>query len=670
MAKKDVKARMAELCETLHRLNEAYHAKDAPLASDAEYDALFRELEQLEQKYPEWRTPDSPTHRIGAAPLESFAKITHRLPMLSISNSMNEEELRAFDERTRELLGVGGEEIEYLCELKFDGLSINLTYENGVLVSAATRGDGTVGENVTPNVRTIRNVPLKLRTKSPPEVLEVRGEIVLPVDAFRGLNKEQEEAGEKTFANPRNAAAGSVRQLDSKITASRELKLFAYAVGFWAGGKKPKTQQEILDLLFSYGFESHGYHLLCKGAGAVQKHYEHIAKQRESLSFDIDGMVVKVNRLDWQEELGFVSRSPRAMTAYKFPPRQEITRILDIKIQVGRTGVLTPVAILEPVNVHGVVVSRAALHNEEEIERKDIRIGDYVTIQRAGDVIPEVVSVVADRRTGKEKHFSMPKSCPSCGEKTSKSEQEVAVRCTNEDCPAQNQEALEHFVSKGAMDIVGLGRKILEQLVEEGLVKRPSDLYLLTEDQLLKLEGFQKKSAEKLVMAIQASKKRKLSSFIHALGIRHVGERLAASLAREYPDMNSLMSAGEEALLSVEDVGETVAKSIVEHFAKRRNREEIQKLLELGIQLEGKQKRGSNFSGKTFVITGTLPGISRQEASDWVESLGGKVSSSVSKKTDYLLAGEEAGSKLQKAQELGVSILSWEELQQLASQSK
>lgn len=497
MAKKQTpKARIDELVDELNRYNDAYHKQDQPLVSDAEYDALFKELETLEAANPKLQRADSPTLRVGAAPLEAFEKITHRQPMLSIANSMNEAELRSFDERVRKQLD-RDVTVDYHCELKFDGLSVNLTYVNGELATAATRGDGNVGENVTPNVRTIRNVPLKLKAKKPPSVVEVRGEIMLTLAAFQALNEEQEEAGEKVFANPRNAAAGSVRQLDSKITASRDLKLFAYSVGAWEGEGKPKTQGEILETLFAWGFEQHGYHRVCKGPEQVQKYYEEIGEKREKLDFDIDGVVVKVNRLDWQDALGFVSRSPRAMTAYKFPPRQKSTRINEISVQVGRTGVLTPVANLEPVNIHGVVVSRAALHNQEEIDRKDIRIGDWVLVQRAGDVIPEVVSVLVEKRTGAEKKFRLPKKCPACGTETVKVGEEVAIRCPNEGCPAQNLEALEHFVK--AMSIMGLGPRILEQLVQAGLVRRPSDLYVLKESQLLELEGFQQRSAEKLL---------------------------------------------------------------------------------------------------------------------------------------------------------------------------
>jgi DNA ligase (NAD+) len=661
----DARRRILELSEKLHEANDAYYQKDSPLLSDAEWDKALRELEALEAEHPSLRLPDSPTQRVGAKPLSAFEKISHRVPMLSISNSMNEEELGAFNERVKKQLG-RSETIDYQCELKFDGLSVNLTYHDGVLVSAATRGDGSIGENVTPNVRTIKNVPLRLKGKGIPSVLEVRGEIMLPLVAFQELNKEQEEAGEKVFANPRNAAAGSVRQLDSKITASRDLKLFAYAFGALEGVKKPKLQSEVLESLFEWGFERHDFHRLCHGTEAVQKYYDEIAARRDSLQFDIDGVVVKVNRLDWQDELGFVSRSPRSMTAYKFPARQKATRILGISVQVGRTGVLTPVANLEPVNIHGVVVARAALHNQEEIDRKDIHVGDWVLVQRAGDVIPEVVSVLVDRRDGTEKKFRLPGKCPSCGTKTVKTEEMVAIRCLNEDCPAQNLEALDHFVSKGAMNIVGLGSRILEQLTQSGLVARPSDLYRIQKVDLLKLEGFQEKSAEKLIASIQKSKECKLASLIFGLGIRHVGERLAASLAREYPDMEILMGASVEKLLEVEDIGEIVAQSIVEYFSKKKNREEVRSLLSLGIQPKGVSRQSNNLAGKQFVITGTLPGMSRQEATDWIEQRGGKVSGSVSKKTSYLLAGEEGGSKLDKARELGVQIIDVNELRQIA----
>jgi DNA ligase (NAD+) len=666
MKESAAKARILELSQKIQQWNREYYEKDAPSVTDAEWDSCFRELERLEKDFPQFLFPDSPTHRVGSAPLEAFEKSTHKLPMLSIANSMNREELLAFDERVKKQLNV--DSVEYFCELKFDGLSVNLTYENGLLTKAATRGDGLVGENITPNVKTIKNVPLRLGQKNPPELVEIRGEIVLPIAAFRELNREQEEAGEKIFANPRNAAAGSVRQLDSRVTAARALKLFAYGLGYWEGGRRPQRQSEVLDLLQSWGFEKNSHHKKCDTIQDAQSFYEGISAVREELEFDIDGVVVKVDRFDYLEDLGTISRSPRGLTAYKFPARQEVTQIENIEVQVGRTGVLTPVAHLKPVNVHGVMVSRAALHNEEEMERKDIRIGDWVIVQRAGDVIPEVVSVLSERRTGKEKIFRFPESCPSCGTKTGRVEGEVAIRCFSEECSAQNLGALEHFVGKGRMNIVGLGPKILEQLVHEGLVKSYSDLYRLSDKDLVGLEGFQEKSAQKLIQAIQKSKQAKLASFLNALGVRHVGERLAESLATEYPDIRTLFTLKKNDYLAVSDVGEVVAESLESYFLKKKNQKEIQALLDLGIQLSAPIRKSSALAGKTVVVTGTLEGISRQDVTEWIQSHGGKVSSSVSKKTDFVLAGEEAGSKLEKARELGVKVVSLDELRQIANE--
>ncbi len=664
MKESAAKERILELSQKIHQWNVEYYQLDQPSVSDAEWDSAFRELEQLEKSFPQFRFVDSPTHRVGSAPLDAFEKSTHKLPMLSIANSMNKEELEAFDERVKKQLNLSS--VEYFCELKFDGLSVNLTYEKGVLVKAATRGDGQVGENISPNVKTIRNVPLRLHGDKHPQSVEIRGEIVLPINAFRELNREQEEAGEKIFANPRNAAAGSVRQLDSRVTASRALKLFAYGLGSWEGSGKPQRQSEVLDLLVAWGFEKNLIHRKCKSVEEVQDFYNEISQKREDLPFDIDGVVVKVDRLDYLEDLGTISRSPRGLTAYKFPARQESTEIEDILIQVGRTGVLTPVAKLKPVNVHGVVVSRAALHNEEEMERKDIRIGDWVIVQRAGDVIPEVVSVLKEKRSGKEKKFHFPKTCPSCGAETKKIPDEVAIRCTGEDCPAQNLGALEHFVGKGRMNIVGLGPKILEQLVESGLVKSYSDLFRLQEKDLLTLEGFQKKSAEKLVLAISNSKQVKLSALLNALGIRHVGERLAEALSMEYPNITDLFSLSKDDYLKIPDVGDVVAESLESYFRNKKNQKEIQQLLALGIQPQAPVRASSALAGKTIVVTGTLEGVSRQEVTEWIQSHGGKVSSSVSKKTDFVLAGQDAGSKLAKAQELGVKVVSLEELRQIA----
>lgn len=662
----EARKRIDALVEEINRHNIAYYQKDAPIITDAEYDALFAELQHLENEYPELRREDSPTQRVGAAPVSAFKKVRHRVPMLSIANSMSSADIEAFDERVKKNLGLkAGQELEYLAELKFDGLSMNLTYEGGLLKTAVTRGDGIFGEDVTPNIKTIKNVPLRLKGKFP-DVLEVRGEVMLTLKAFQELNKEREEEGEPVFANPRNAAAGSVRQLDSRITAERDLKLFVYTVGAWEGAGKPKKQSDLIETLFDFGFEEHRFHEVCAGIKKVQHFYEKIQEKREHLDFDIDGIVVKVNRLDWQEELGFISRSPRSMTAYKFPPRQEVTKLKDIIIQVGRTGVLSPVAVLEPVSVHGVRVSRAALHNEEEIERKDIRIGDTVLVQRAGDVIPELVSVLTEKRTGHEKKFVFPGRCPSCGSKVVRLEGEVALRCTNyDDCPAQNREAIEHFVSKGGMDIVGLGPKIVEQLMEAGLLSHYSDLYKLTEKDLLALEGFQEKSAKKLIAAIQDSKTCKLANFLFALGIRHVGERLASVLAREFSSIEELANTSLERLWQIDEVGEIVAKSIFEYFADKKHLKEIHELIRLGVRPEAMTTQSNRLAGKTFVITGTLDGVSRQEATDLLQSHGAKVSGSVSKKTDFVLAGAEAGSKLDKARELDIRVIDWAELQKM-----
>lgn len=666
MKNQAIQEKIHKLTETIKRCDEQYFREDAPTLSDAEYDKLFRELEQLEKQYPEFCQADSPTHRVGVGPSERFEKIEHRLPMLSISNSMNLEELTAFDKRISGLIGTS-DPIEYLVELKFDGLSVNLTYEKGKFASAATRGDGQIGENITANVKTIRNVPLEIVGKNIPEIVEVRGEILLPLAAFQKLNREQEEEGKKVFANPRNAAAGSVRQLDSRITAERELKLFAYALGFKEGGTPLKQQSDILDTLFSWGFEEHRYHKVCSGVEAVQTCYQHTMESRDSLPFDIDGMVVKVNRLAWQEDLGFVSRSPRAMTAYKFPARQATTKLLDVVFQVGRTGVIFPVAVLETVTVQGVRVSRAALHNEDEINRKDIRIHDTVIVQRAGDVIPEVVSVVLEKRTGEEEKITFPRECPSCKAEIHKTEDEAAYRCESETCPAQLLERLNHFVSKGAMNINGLGPKIIEQLVDAGLVNSYVDLFLLKKEKLLTLEGFQEKSANKLLDAIATCRKVELGKFIFALGIRHVGERLGKTLAVAFKDIQKIMRASEEEFLQVEDVGPAVAAALCSYFQKKRNLSEIHKLFDVGIQLLLPASSSDSLAGKTFVITGTLEGVSRQEASAIIESHGGKVSGSVSKKTDFLLAGEEAGSKLEKARELGVAVISFANLQAMIS---
>lgn len=656
MEKQKAEKRIRELAEKIARWNEAYYQKDAPSASDAEWDEAFRELQSLEEKFPDLRLPDSPTNRVGAAPVAAFTKVGHRAPMLSLANAMSEEELIAFDERVRKQLG-RSEVVDYFCEVKFDGLSINLTYRDGLLERAATRGDGAEGEDVTLNVKTIRNVPLRLADQNPPALLEVRGEIVLPIPAFQALNREREEDGEPVFANPRNAAAGSVRQLDSRITASRDLRMFAYGLGAVEGWTTPPTQEKILNQLFDWGFQRHDHQKLCRGPEEAVEFWKHTETARENLEFDIDGVVVKVNRIDWQRELGAVSRSPRSMTAFKFPPRQAVTRLESIEVQVGRTGVLSPVAHLEPVMVHGVKVSRATLHNEDEIGRKGILIGDWVVVQRAGDVIPEVLRALEEKRTGRERPFKFPRECPGCGSKAVKDEGGVAIRCVNPRCPAKFRERVEHFVGKGGLDIAGLGKEIVAQLIAAKMVKALPDLFRVTKEQLLSLEGFKEKKAEKLLAGIAASKKPKLSKFIFGLGVRHVGERMADGLAREFGDIRALYTVELDRLLKIEDVGEVVAKSVVEFFTGRENQEEINALLEEGVKPEAPKKNSSVLNGKVFVLTGTLTTLSRQDASEMIIANGGKVTSSVSKKTDFVLAGEEAGSKLDKALELGIRVI-------------
>ncbi|MCO5142419.1 MAG: NAD-dependent DNA ligase LigA [Oligoflexia bacterium] len=659
--------RLKELVSLINKYNVQYYENNESEVSDHAYDLLFRELEELEKKYPELVDENTPTKKVGLKASDGFKKKEHKLPMLSISNSMDHSEMVQFHERVLKNLGIKEEKKLYICEPKFDGLSMNLTYENGKLLSAVTRGDGRIGEDVTSNAKVVKNIPQKLTGKNLPKVFEVRGEILLPISAFQKLNREQEKEGKKVFANPRNAASGSMRQLDWTITQERDLKFMAYSIGFWSDGHKPETQHEVLKFLESEKFHITEYFALCSNPDEIESFYLSISEKRESLDFDIDGVVVKVNRFDYLEELGAVSRSLRGMTAYKFAPRQEKTKIESISLQVGRTGVITPVANLYPVNIHGVTVSRAALHNQEEIERKDIRIGDTVVVQRAGDVIPEIVSVDLSFRTGKEKKFVFPKKCPSCGSDLIKLQDEVAIRCLNSlSCPAQIQEQIEHFISKSGFNIVGLGTKIIEQLLENKLISSAKDIFTLKEADLLNLEGFKEKSAKKLVEAIEESKKIELPKFLFALGIRHVGERMARTLASNYPDIRSLFKLSVEDFLKLEDVGETVAMSIHNFFQDKKNQEEIQSLIDLGIQISAKEKVSDALLGKTFVITGSFEQASREEISSWIQERSGKVSSSISKKTDFLIAGENAGSKLEKARTLGVKIISYDELSDLS----
>ncbi len=650
--------RIRELSELLHYHEHRYHVLDDPEIPDAEYDLLFRELEALEKEHPELRAPDSPTLRVGGETLDGFIKRQHRVPMLSLQNAMNEREFLDFDERAHRFLErEPSTPIEYHCELKFDGLSMSLTYEDGLLAHAATRGDGEIGEDVTHNVRTIRSIPMRLKTAKPPKLIEIRGEVMLPIAAFEKLNREQEARGLKIFANPRNAAAGSIRQLDPKIAASRPLTAFFYGLGYCEGAKF-KTLTEYEDTLIEWGFRVGDQRRVARGAEEVLAFYRKVEALRPKLDYEIDGVVVKVNSFSDLDRAGAIARSPRGMVAFKYPPKPAETRIEDILVQVGRTGALTPVAVLEPVRVGGVMVRRATLHNQDEIDRKDVRIGDTVLVQRAGDVIPEVVQVLVEKRTGKEKKFRLPDTCPVCGSPVERKGAEAAARCTSRGCVAQLKERLRHFVMKDALNMEGMGEKIVEQLVDEGLVRSPADLFHLTNENFLALEGFAEKSSEKAVAAIQSARKPELYRLIFGLGIRHVGESTAKILARHYGGMDPLLKATETELQEIHEIGPEVARSIHAHFTDPENRRELNEVLKHVKPIAPKQAAaGGKLVGKTLVLTGTLPTLSRSDATRLIEDQGGKVSGSVSKKTDFVVAGEEAGSKLDKAKELGVAVL-------------
>ena len=644
--------KVRKLRETIERHNRLYYVEDAPEITDAEYDALFRELQALEEKHPELRGPDSPTQRVGGAPVGEFAEVRHRAPMLSINNAFDEEEVRAFDKRAREALGVDA--IDYAADPKFDGLAISLTYRDGAFVQGATRGDGATGEDVTANLRTVRSIPLTIAEKAE---LEVRGEVLMYRKDFDAMNARQREAGEKEYVNPRNAAAGAVRQLDSRITAARPLRFFAYAIsspGPW------KTQSEALDRLRTLGFPVCPDRKVVAGVDGLLEYYRRIGDKRERLPYAIDGVVYKVNRLDWQERLGYVSRAPRFALAHKYPAEEQSTEVVGIEVQVGRTGALTPVAKLKPVFVGGVTVSNATLHNEDELRRKDVRIGDTVIVRRAGDVIPEVVSVRKDKRPADSVSFDFPRQCPVCGSAIVRNEDEAVARCSGGlFCPAQRKQALLHFASRRAMDIEGLGEKIVEQLVDKEMVRTPADLYALSLDEVANLERMAEKSAANLLAAFERSKKTTLERFIYALGIRNVGETTARDFARHFGDLPPLLQASEEVLLQVPDVGPVVARSVRQFLDEPHNRTVIEALQSAGISWPKSEPapRRADGASKTFVLTGTLSGMSRDEARAAIEAKGHKVSGSVSKKTDYVVAGEDAGSKLDKARALGLRVL-------------
>ncbi|MEC5387907.1 NAD-dependent DNA ligase LigA [Uliginosibacterium sp. H3] len=673
-----VTERAAWLRAELTRYAEAYYTNDAPIVPDAEYDRLFRELQGIEREHPELLTLDSPTQRVGGAPLKSLTPVRHKLPMLSIQTETDTTEggAIAFDARVRKKLELSAEApaVEYAAELKFDGLAINLRYEQGILVQAATRGDGEVGEDVTHNVRTIRNIPLRLNAKgsSVPEVLEVRGEIYMRRDEFDKLNERQREQGEKTFINPRNTAAGAIRQLDPTMAAARPMTFFAYGLGEVVGwNAAPPSHAAMLDALAALGLPVSTDRSIAKGAEGLVEFHTQIAAKRDRLPFDIDGVVYKVNRLSLQRELGFRNREPNWAVAHKYPAQEELTELLDIEVQVGRTGAITPVARLKPVFVGGVTVTNATLHNQGEIDRKDVRVGDWVIVRRAGDVIPEVVGPVLERRPEGAERFDLMARfpvCPICGSHVVRGEDEAVARCTGGlFCPAQRKQALLHFAQRRAMDIEGLGDKLVDQLVDAAIVKTPADIYKLGLLALANLERMAEKSAKNLLDAIEKSKTAPLQRFIFALGIRNVGEATAKDLARRFGNIHALMDADIEALLAVNDVGPIVAQSIVDFFAEPHNREVVEQLLAAGLILvqETINTGEGVLSGKTFVLTGTLPTMSRDEAGALIEQHGGKVSGSVSKKTSYVVAGTEAGSKLDKARDLGVTVLDEEGLLKL-----
>ncbi len=665
MTREEAQKRIEELREEIHYHNYRYYILDDPVISDAEYDALMRELQRLEEQFPDLITPDSPTQRVGAPPAEEFATVPHTVPMLSLDNAMDEAEMRDFDDRVRKGLGLGADaKVEYVCEPKMDGAAVELVYENGRLVQGSTRGDGYTGEDITNNLRTIRTIPLRLVTRKvpAPQRLEVRGEVFMNIEDFERLNKEREMRGEPLFANPRNAAAGSLRQLDPSITAQRPLDIFCYGLG-QVIGHVFETHWQILQTLHDWGLKVNQLSEVCRGVDEVIAYHQRMAERRDELPYEIDGVVIKVNRLDQQAILGEKTRSPRWAIAYKFEARQEVTQILDIVAQVGRTGAITPVAVMQPVEVGGVTVSRATLHNQDEIDRKDVRIGDWVVVQRAGDVIPEVVKVIKERRTGKEKPYRLPDRCPVCGGKVVRPPGEAVARCVNAACPAQVKERIRHFASKLAMDIDGLGDKLVNQLVDTGLVRDVADLYILKKEDLEQLERMGAKSAQNLIDAIDKSRQAKLDRFLYALGIRHVGEHMARVLAQRFGSLDRLMKATEEELLSVEGIGPEVAESVASFFAEKQNVDLIKRLIKNGVQVESLEEmpRDGKLKGKTFVFTGALSSMSRHEAEQLVEQLGGRAASSVSRNTDFVVVGENPGSKADRARALGVPMITEEE---------
>lgn len=648
-----------ELRNQIAQYDYEYYALDAPSVPDSEYDKIYRELQSLENLHPHLITPDSPTQRVSGAATNAFKSITHRQAMLSLNNAFEDNELEAFDKRICDSLGIA--QVEYAVEPKFDGLAITLTYEHGLFTQGATRGDGYTGEDVTHNLRTLRAIPMRMNCANPPKLLEVRGEVLMLKRDFEKLNQMQLSKGEKLFANPRNAAAGSLRQLDAKITATRPLTFFAYGLGAAEGAPALTSHCAAMDYLASLHFPVSHERAMVMGAAGLKAYYQKIGQIRNGLPFDIDGVVYKVNQFNQQNELGFVSRAPRWAIAHKFPAQEALTEVEDITVQVGRTGAITPVARLKPVFVGGVTVTNATLHNEDEVRRKDVHVGDTVSVRRAGDVIPEVVSVVVEKRPLNVRRFEMPKVCPECGSHILKQADEAVARCTGGlFCPAQRKQAITHYASRRAMDIEGLGEKLVDQLVEANLVHTLADIYKLDLATLSNLDRMAEKSAQNILDALDASKMTTLARFIYSLGMRNVGEATAKDLAKHFGNLPALMQASTQDLLNVNDVGPVVAESIINFFSEEHNQGVIAELLAAGItwpETDGKQLATGKLLGKTFVLTGTLPNLSRDSAKELVEAAGGKVSGSVSKKTDFVVVGSDAGSKLDKAQELGITIL-------------
>jgi DNA ligase (NAD+) len=667
----NVAARVDELRRQLEYHNWRYYVLDDPVITDSEYDRMLRELESLEKAYPELYAADSPTQRIGGAARSEFGTVVHRVPLFSLANAFSADELLDFDRRVRELTGLS--EVEYVVELKIDGLAVSLTYERGRFVQGATRGDGVTGEDISANLRTVRSLPLRLRQekRSAPLLLEVRGEVFMSKEAFFKLNKKREEEGEPLFANPRNAAAGSLRQLDPSITASRTLDSFVYGLGM-AEQVEFTTHWELLQALKDWGFKVNPHIKLVRGIVSAVDYCLSWQEQRQELPYPIDGLVIKVNDLSLQNALGSTAKSPRWAIAYKFPAEQAQTRLKEIQVTVGRTGVLTPTAVFDPpVKLAGTTVSRAVLHNEDIIRVRDIRVGDIVRVEKAGDIIPEVIGPVPEYRTGEERVFVMPPNCPACGAEVVKLPGEVAWRCPNVSCPARLRESLLHFGSRAAMDIDGLGPAIVDQLLENGLVKNVADLYSLREEDLVQLPRMGAKSAANLIAAIAKSKSRSLDKVIFALGIRYVGATAAKALAGHFASMEELVTASKEELLSIAGIGDKVATSIRDFFQEERNLDAIKRLAEAGVNMVGFRQRTStegNLAGKTFVLTGTLSSFTRSQAQQAIEERGGKVTSSVSRHTDYVVAGESPGSKLERAQALGVKVLTEEEFLRLLAE--